>query len=174
MQFVEFLIRLISRVDMPAQRYISRVWPIQFAGAIAFSIIGALINTAIHDTREVLDPNDFPADASLLIAGFLIVVATPILETLLMWGVLALIRRFLTSNPIIASLISGIGWGVAHGLINAFANGISTAWSFTIFSLVFIANQKLSTSRAFWVVVIMHGLTNLIPTLLLFGMVMSR
>ena len=98
--------------------------------------------------------------AVLMIVGF-----APIVETLIMGGVLVLLLR-LTRNPALSVLISSAGWGIAHSL-SAPAWGLVIWWPFLIFSTLFVTWRKRSRAGALAIVMIVHALHNLPSALLL-------
>ena len=94
----------------------------------------------------------------------LLVVAGPLLETLLMGGALLLLRLFLT--PTHAVLVSALGWGILHSTA-ALAWGLVIWWPFLVFSTVFLTWQKRSFPAAIGMAAAAHGLHNLLPALML-------
>lgn len=101
------------------------------------------------------------------ISGFaaigLIVVFSPIVETLIMGSVLLVLLRFL--SPTRAVLVSAVGWGIVHSIGVAIWGAIIW-WPFLIFSTLFVAWRSRSLMLAFVVPATVHGLQNLLPALL--------
>ena len=89
---------------------------------------------------------------------FLLVIFAPVLETLIMGGVLLVLLR-LFSAPI-AVLISSAGWGVAHSL-GAPTWGLVIWWPFLIFSTLFVTWRQRSLALAFAMPMLAHALHNL-------------
>lgn len=125
------------------------------------SILGSL---ALAGLAKLLAP-ELPTPAFPMkgpIALFLLVVFSPLLETLIMAGFLSLFLRFLP--PAGAILLSAAGWGVAHSL-EALGWGLVIWWPFLIFSTLFVVWRQ----RGFWVGVgvaaATHALQNLGPGL---------
>lgn len=91
---------------------------------------------------------------------FLLVLFAPLVETLIMGGVLSLLLRVTT--PAIAIVLSAIGWGVAHSS-EALGWGLVIWWPFLIFSTLFVVWRQ----RGFWVAVgivtATHALQNVGP-----------
>ena len=94
----------------------------------------------------------------------LLVIFSPLVETLIMAAVLEMLLRFVP--PPVAIVISSLGWGVAHSLA-APAWGLVIWWPFLIFSTLYVTWSKRSVMAAIGVVFVVHALQNLGPTLLL-------
>ena len=95
---------------------------------------------------------------------FLIVVAAPLLETMIMGAALLLLRSFLT--PTQAVLVSALGWGIVHSTA-APAWGLVIWWPFLVFSTVFLTWRSRSVLAALGMAAATHALHNLLPGLLL-------
>ncbi len=95
---------------------------------------------------------------------FLIVVAAPLLETMIMGAALLLLRLFLT--PTHAVLVSAIGWGILHSTA-APAWGLVIWWPFLVFSTIFLTWRGRSVLAALGMAAATHALHNLLPALLL-------
>ena len=94
----------------------------------------------------------------------LLVVFSPVVETLIMAAVLEVLLRFLP--PAVCILLSSIGWGLAHSWV-APAWGLVIWWPFLIFSTLYVTWSKRSVWAAVGVVFAVHALQNLGPSLLL-------
>ena len=94
---------------------------------------------------------------------FMLVVFAPLVETLIMGGLISLFLRF--ASPTTAILLSAIGWGLAHSS-QALGWGLVIWWPFLIFSTLYVVWRQ----RGFWVAVAVvtatHALQNLGPGLL--------
>ena len=97
-------------------------------------------------------------------ALFLVAVAAPVIETLIMAGVLAVLLRFLP--PTAAVLASAAGWGIAHSLA-APAWGLVIWWPFLIFSTLYVTWRRRSLLAALAVPASVHMMQNTAPVLLL-------
>jgi hypothetical protein len=125
----------------------------------ALSILGSLALAALSKAiAPALPSPEFPVKG--LMAFFLLVVFSPIVETLIMAGFLSLFLRFMP--PAAAILLSAVGWGVAHSL-EALGWGLVIWWPFLIFSTLFVVWRQ----RGFWagvgVVAATHALQNVGP-----------
>ena len=95
---------------------------------------------------------------------FLLVVAAPLLETMIMGAALLLLRIFL--NPTHAVLVSAVGWGILHSTA-APAWGLVIWWPFLVFSTVFLTWRSRSLLAALGLAAATHALHNFVPALLL-------
>ena len=94
----------------------------------------------------------------------LLVIVSPLIETLIMAAILELLLRFLP--PVAAIVLSAIGWGIAHSMV-APAWGLVIWWPFLIFSTLYVTWSKRSIWMAVAIVFAVHALQNLGPALLL-------
>jgi hypothetical protein len=97
------------------------------------------------------------------LAIFLLAVFAPVFETLIMGTVLLVLLRLF--SPMVAILLSALGWGIAHSL-QAPTWGLVIWWPFLVLSTLFVAWRQRSLGAAFLMPMIAHGLHNL-PTALL-------
>ena len=134
-------------------RSIGLGWLFAFVPSI---VLGALIQLLVPGVQG---PEFRLSGAEAL--GMLVLFA-PILETLIMGGVLLLLLRFLP--PTWAVLASAIGWGAAHSAA-APMWGLVIWWPFLVFSTLFVVWRSRSLALAFVVPMIVHGLHNLLPAL---------
>jgi hypothetical protein len=95
---------------------------------------------------------------------FLMVVAAPLFETMIMGAALLLLRLFL--SPTQAVLVSAVGWGILHSTA-APAWGLVIWWPFLVFSTVFLTWRSRSVPAAVAMAAATHALHNLLPALLL-------
>lgn len=94
----------------------------------------------------------------------LLVIVSPLVETLIMAAVLEVLLRFLP--PAAAIVISAIGWGIAHSWV-APAWGLVIWWPFLIFSTLYVTWSRRSIWAGVGIVFAVHALQNLGPSLLL-------
>ena len=94
----------------------------------------------------------------------LLTLFSPIVETLIMAGVLALLLRVV--NPTVAIFASSIGWGMAHS-IAAPAWGLVIWWPFLVFSTLFTVWRERSLLLALAIPASVHMLQNVGPALML-------
>ena len=129
-------------------------WLLAFPASILFSVI-------IHLIAPNAKAPEFHVTGALAIG--LLVFFSPILESLIMGGVLLVLLRFLP--PTWAVIASAAGWGIAHSLA-APIWGMIIWWPFLIFSTLFVAWRTRSLTLAFVMPMVVHGLQNLPPALL--------
>ena len=137
-----------------AFRSIAVGWLLAFPASI---LLAALIHWIAPDAKTP----EFPISGPLAIG--LLVFFSPIVETLIMGGVLLVLLRFL--RPTWAVLVSAVGWGIAHSMA-APIWGLIIWWPFLIFSTLFVAWRNRSLLLAFAMPATVHGLQNLPPALL--------
>jgi membrane protease YdiL (CAAX protease family) len=120
------------------------------------SIVLSLLAQAI---RSVLVPGDPGPDIkanSVLLFGMLVFVG-PLLESIIMGGVLLALVRWL--RPTHAVVVSAILWGAAHSLSSPLW-GLVVWWPFLVFSIVFLTWRD----RGYWpgvgMATLVHGLQN--------------
>lgn len=87
------------------------------------------------------------------------VVFSPIVETLILAGGLAVLSSF-SNRRLPVAVVSAIAWGCLHGLFGALWF-FGTVWSFFVFSLAYLTWRERSFGRAFMVAAVPHALTNL-------------
>jgi phosphate/sulfate permease len=95
---------------------------------------------------------------------FLLVVAAPLLVTMIMGAALLLLRIVL--SPTHSVLVSAVGWGILHSTA-APAWGLVIWWPFLVFSTVFLTWRSRSLLAALGMAAATHALHNLAPALLL-------
>ena len=130
-------------------------WALTFFGSIALAY---LFSKATPD----LETPTFPMKGWG--ALFALVIFAPFVETLIMAGVITLLRKFLSDPLAIAA--SSIGWGIAHSLA-APAWGLVIWWPFLIFSTLYVTWRQRSVAGAIGLVIAVHALQNLGPSLFL-------
>jgi membrane protease YdiL (CAAX protease family) len=131
-------------------------------GWLAASIPGLLIAMIVARLLPTVARPDIaiPGIGALL----LFVVFSPLVETLIMALVLEGFLLFLP--PLVAIILSAIGWGIAHSLA-ALAWGLIIWWPFLIFSTLYVTWRGEGRVKALAIVAAVHGLNNLVPALLL-------
>lgn len=131
-------------------------WLTAFLPSLA---LAALVEAALPSLGQ---PNLPIQSASMVV---LVAVVAPVIETLIMAAVLSLL--LLLFPPTLAVLVSAAGWGIAHSLA-APAWGLVVWWPFLVFSALFVTWRQRSLLAGLAVPAVVHGLQNLLPSLLLF------
>ena len=130
-------------------------WLTAFPPSIALAV---LINLVAPDA----EPPKF--EVSGLLAVFGLVVFSPVVETLIMAGVLALLVRVMPARW--AVILSAIGWGAVHSLA-APIWGLIIWWPFLVFSALYVTWRQRSPWLALGVPMLVHALQNLPPALMI-------
>lgn len=128
----------------------------------ALSLAGSILLSAL--VQELVPDLAKPEFPSIGLAAFLsFVLFAPVVETLIMAGVLAVLTRFVSATA--AILASAALWGLAHSLL-APAWGLIIWWPFLIFSTLFVVWRERGIAAGLGVAAATHALQNLIPALL--------
>ena len=151
------MIRLPAALAEPRQplRAIAVGWLCAFPMSLLLSVLAQWLLPAIERPMFIV------TGAATVI---LLVIVSPLIETLIMAAVLELLLRFLP--PTAAIILSAIGWGIAHSMV-APAWGLVIWWPFLIFSTLYVTWSKRSVWMAVAIVFAVHALQNLGPALLL-------
>ncbi|MCU6453480.1 hypothetical protein LPN01_05260 [Sphingomonas sp. A2-49] len=131
-------------------------WGLTIAGS---TLLGFVIAWIAPD-----HPGPDLGDASASMKLFLIAGFSPVVETLMMAGILSLLLRFLGAWQ--AVVASAVVWGVLHSLA-APLWGAVIWWPFLIFSTLYVSWAPRGFWRAVGIVVAVHVLQNLFPALLI-------
>ena len=130
-------------------------WATAFIPSLALvAAVSLLLPNAAGPQFPTADPNLF----------WLIVIAAPLFETLIMGAALLLMR--LVVSPTAAVLLSAVGWAAAHSAM-APVWGLVIWWPFLVFSTVFLTWRGRSVPAALGMAAATHALHNLLPALLL-------
>ena len=129
-----------------------------FALSMAGSILLALL---VSQVAPDLAKPDFKG-LSGMTAILLLVVFSPLIETLIMGGVLVLLQRFL--SPAASILTSALLWGILHSL-GAPSWGLAIWWPFLIFSTLFVVWRQHGFWAGIGVAAATHALQNLGPAI---------
>lgn len=150
----------VSWLPRPLREPTNAVHAIILGWLLAFPA-SILLSYAVHLVAPDAKAPEFHISGPL--AVFLLVVFSPVVETLIMGGVLLILLRFLP--PTWAVIVSAIGWGIAHSTA-ATIWGLIIWWPFFIFSTLFVVWRSRSLWLAFAMPMVVHGLQNLLPALL--------
>jgi hypothetical protein len=133
-------------------------WFLSLAGSLA---LAAIVGTVAPDLAKP----DFNGIKGMT-AIFLIVIFSPLVESLIMGGILVILLRFL--SPAAAILSSALLWGAAHSL-GALSWGFTIWWPFLIFSTLFVVWRQHGFWAGVGVAAAAHALQNLGPGLIVAG-----
>jgi len=128
---------------------------------VCLALMGAVLAAML--LKAYLPDSDEPAGDAVYLF-FTIVVMAPIIETLLMWGIIAVLQRLLQDMRVIAFVSAGI-WAGLHAS-EALVWGAIVFWPFLLFSITFLTWQRRSTNEALIMTAATHALYNLVPGLM--------
>ena len=148
--------RFLFDAQTPRWRYVLLAWPVVALPALVLAWLMSWLAPGLAGPKLDGGPD------WLLILG--VVVISPLLETLLMIGPVALIAgRF---GPVTAVVGSAALWGVAHSLLAA-RWGLVVWWPFLIFSIAYLTWRGRGRWRAVALVTAIHMLQNAAPVVAL-------
>jgi hypothetical protein len=157
------LLGFLFEPAVPLWRYCLAAVPIALLPSmlflmVAISAVKGLNALGLSDIDlEALMPAAPPQRA---IDHFLIIVATPAVETLLLALILLILGRVISSHRILAA-VSALIWGALHGSL-APLWFVGTAWSFFVFSAGWLAWRGRSWGHAFLAASVPHAFINLL------------
>lgn len=139
--------------------------------AVASAVVGVMaIDGTIQAVtgKRIFPPRQLDTTEVLFYAIVLLVILSPLVETLAMLITLELGRRVCGSN-LTLSLGSALVWGIWHGYANHPYQAPSMIWLFWIFSTLYLRSRSdgISRSAAYLWVTVVHGGNNLIALFLL-------
>jgi hypothetical protein len=134
------------------------------AGWLTAFIPSLLLAALVAQWLPSLEQPNLAMDSQLAI--ILVTLVAPVIETLIMAGVIAVLLRLMP--PTAAVLASAIGWGIAHSLA-APAWGLVIWWPFLVFSTLYVVWSRRSLLAGLAVPATVHALQNLLPALLMFS-----
>ena len=151
---LKFLPRPIREARRPLVA-VGVAWLTAFLPSIA---LAALIGLFFPNASQP----EFPVSPGMQF--FLIVILSPVVETLIMGSILLILLRFV--SPAAAVVLSAAGWGLFHSSFHP-TWGLVIWWPFLIFSTLFVTWRSRSLLAAFAMPALVHALQNLPPTLAL-------
>lgn len=143
----------MNRPEGSRVAYVVKMAMMALMGAIA---VGIILSGFIEETEG-------PA-ASFGLA-FAVVIAAPVVETLMMWAILSGLGFFLHEFRMKAFVSAGI-WAGMHAAGNPIS-GVIVFWSFLLFSITFLVWQRRSTNDALVMTMAVHALHNVLPAMAL-------
>ncbi len=142
------------RIPEHPLRAIAVGWLTAFPVSMVFALAGAMI------LPHAQQPQFAAAGPAAL---FALVIVSPVIETLMMGGVLLVLVRLVPGW--LAVLFSAIGWGLVHSSLVPIW-GLVIWWPFLVFSTLFVTWERRSLLLAFAIPMSVHALQNLIPGLI--------
>ena len=147
-RYLGFLPNFLFDTDGAKYRYVLRLWLLALIPSLMLSGLVSLLLPGAEGP-------DLVTEGSLPL--LLIIVVAPLLETLIMGGILLVLRRFLGFGP--AVVISALGWAIAHSL-SASIWGLVVWWPFLVFSAAFLVWRKSGLIAAIGIVTVAHAMQN--------------
>jgi hypothetical protein len=105
--------------------------------------------------------NDLTFEGSIFSIVFSVIIFSPWVETLLMFPILWILKRFIRNNLAVAFTSAAI-WAVLHSTI-AIAWGFVIWWAFFVFSICFLEWEKKSKKQAIVATASIHMCQNFFP-----------
>ena len=139
-----------------------RAWLAVLVGWLTAIIPSLLLAALVSRLFPQLPGPKFDMDP--VISFIAIVIVSPLIETLIMAGVLSVLLRLMPASA--AILVSAVGWGLAHSSI-APAWGLVIWWPFLVFSTLFVVWRKRSLAAAIAIPATVHALQNLGPAVMI-------
>lgn len=143
-----FLPNFLFETDSLKHRYVLRLWLLALIPSFLISGLVSLIFPGAKGP-ELVTEGPLPL--------LLIIVVAPLLETLIMGGVVAVLRRFLGFGP--AVVLSALLWAIAHSL-SAPIWGLVVWWPFLVFSAAFLVWKPSGWAPAIGIVTLAHAMQN--------------
>jgi hypothetical protein len=151
-KLIEHVFRTLRNTNRPVRSYAWRAWLIS---VIPTYVIGSIVVGVLD-----LPGPQLPDTSPIFLVTFLLYFA-PVVETLVMWPILWILRRLIGGQLLVAAA-SAVIWGVLHG-IHSVAQGLTITWGFFVFSMCFMEWEKKSKLTAIGVTALVHMLHNLLP-----------
>lgn len=150
------LLCLLFDNNISIWKYILRTGLISLVPSIIIAVILGLSGVITEETGP-----EFEGSAlSLLI---MLVIISPILETLLMGGGLWILS-FITKRRVLPAVISACIWAVMHSLF-ALTWGLVVIWPFFVFSCSYLNWRRCSWHHAVLVTSCVHAFQNILPAI---------
>jgi membrane protease YdiL (CAAX protease family) len=153
--YLRFLPEFLFRQDEGKVAYVLKAWLLALLPSF---VLSGLVNVVLKPTSGP----DIPTEGSLPL--LLLIVAGPLVETLIMILMILGLRRLFGAGP--AVVLSALLWGIGHSLASPIW-GLVVWWPFLIFSIAFLTWRERGMGTAILMVTAIHGLQNGTVALLL-------
>jgi hypothetical protein len=157
------LMRTSFATTIDASRMLGRsslVWLAGLLGALGALSLNGIVE--IVTNRPIVAPAVLDTWGKLVVALLVLVALIPLLETLVMAGVLKLLGKLWKQQTIIA-VVSALAWGVLHAAANHPAQFPAMVWLFWILSMLYLRLRGAHGFRhAFVGTFLAHALNNAI------------
>ena len=148
--YLAWLPAFLFRADEPAWRYLLKAWALALVPSVA---LGALFGWLLPG----LAGPDFPLRIGKPLLIFLIVIVSPVAETLILMPIVLILRRLVGPGP--AAVASAALWAGAHSL-EAAGWGLVVWWPFLVMAVALLAWRGRGLWTAFGIVLSIHALQN--------------
>jgi membrane protease YdiL (CAAX protease family) len=156
--YLGWLPEFLFRTDPVPERYILKAWLLALVPSLLLSGIQGWLLPGLRGP-------DLQADLQRLpLFLFLLIVVSPVFETLILLPMVLFLRRLFGAGPAIVA--SAVLWGVAHSL-EAPGWGLVVWWPFLIMSVALFTWRAEGLGKATAVVISIHALQNLVGGLFL-------
>jgi membrane protease YdiL (CAAX protease family) len=157
--YLRWLPAFLFRTDRTASRYVVKAWALALVPSF-------LLSALAHWFFPGLEGPSFAGAADRMpLLLFLIVVLSPVGETLILLAMVLFLRRLFGAGP--AVVASALLWAAAHSL-QAPGWGLIVWWPFLIMSIALLAWRSEGLGKATLVVISIHALQNAVGALVLF------
>lgn len=131
-------------------------WLLSIGGSL---LIASLLSLVLTDAKA---PDFGELKGGGFFAIFILVIATPLLETLILAATSTILLRFVP--PPWAILLSALGWALAHSY-QAPVWGLVICWPFIIFTTLYVVWKQRSLWWGILMPWVVHALQNLFPAI---------
>jgi membrane protease YdiL (CAAX protease family) len=156
--YLALLPEFLFRTDELKSRYLLKAWVLALLPSL---VLSALVASLLPDAGQ---PDFAPEKVGMPYLVFLLVVVSPIIETLVLAPLVLVLNRFLGAGP--AVVLSALLWAAAHSL-EASAWGLVIWWPFLIMSIALLTWREAGLWTAIAMVVAIHMLQNAFGAVLL-------
>lgn len=149
--YLELLPEFLFRTDELKSRYLLKAWVLALLPSL---VLSALVAAFLPDAGQ---PDFAVEERGMPFLVFLLVVVSPVVETLFLAPLVLILNRFFGAGP--AVLLSALLWGAAHSFA-ASAWGLVIWWPFLIMSIALLTWREAGLWTAIAMVVAIHMLQN--------------
>jgi hypothetical protein len=148
--YLAWLPAFLFRSDEHPARYILKAWLLSLGPSLALGVLSGLL------FPDLARP-DFPMEIGLPKLLFLLVVVSPVVETLILLPLVLVLNRLFGAGPAVAA--SALLWAGAHSL-QAAGWGLVVWWPFLIMSIALLTWRPRGVWGATGIAIAIHALQN--------------
>jgi len=153
---LRFLSQVLFGRSRPLWQHCLLAFPIAVIPSLSLIAFVYALVMALGLSADLLKPPNVEPTLWELVGTVLF---APLVETLLLAGVLRLLSMLSANTPFIAA-VSGLLWGALHAT-RAVLWFFGTAWSFFVFSCLYLAWRRVSFKHAYVAALVPHMLINI-------------